>query len=570
MKELEEKKAREAEMKRREIQRMKEYAKVKKTESQKMQELMNNAYKRSAEYDQKEQMINGEGSGAASVTDNSKKAYFKEFKKVVDAADVILEVLDARDPLGCRCPHIEELILSSGHNKKIILVLNKIDLVPREITEQWVKYLKNEFPTVAFKSSTQNQKNNLSQSKVAVNIASDGVLNSSECLGADMLMKILKNYCRSADIKTAITVGVIGYPNAGKSSLINSLKRSKACGVGSTPGFTKIAQEVHIDKHVKLIDSPGIVFTSGNTDSDILLRNCVKVEQLQDPITPVNIILKRCRKDQLLEFYCIPDFKDVKSFLGHLALKRGKLARGGVPNVEMAARLVLQDWNSGKISFYTHPPERQAIMQSSVVSGWSEEFKLADIESEMKQVLDQASANETSGKTSFMTMSCGKAEKIAPEFLEEAMCDSDDEEEGMECDDMEEEYDIGEKDQDAMEDDSKIVNRKKKEMVVQMKKRVKFDLPKKKKIVDDEDLLNPQLNKNMKKMKKQQQRDVRRGFIASDAEIKAKLASWGENDSDNEMAVEDDDNDMYNFKTDYVEMEGAEQHGGDSSGYESL
>lgn len=68
---------------------------------------------------------------------------------------------------------------------------------------------------------------------------SQNLLESSRCLGADVLLQLLKNYCRNKDIKTAITVGVVGLPNVGKSSLINSLKRSKSCGVGATPGFTK-------------------------------------------------------------------------------------------------------------------------------------------------------------------------------------------------------------------------------------------------------------------------------------------------------------------------------------------
>jgi len=58
------------------------------------------------------------------------KKYFKEIKKVIEASDIILEVLDARDPLSCRCKKIEAEILSQPGDKKIILVLNKIDLVP--------------------------------------------------------------------------------------------------------------------------------------------------------------------------------------------------------------------------------------------------------------------------------------------------------------------------------------------------------------------------------------------------------------------------------------------------------
>jgi len=87
----------------------------------------------------------------SSHSDNSKKAYYREFKKVIEAADVILEVLDARDPIGCRSKQVEEMILNAGADKKIILVLNKIDLVPREVVEKWMKFLRNEFPAVAFK-----------------------------------------------------------------------------------------------------------------------------------------------------------------------------------------------------------------------------------------------------------------------------------------------------------------------------------------------------------------------------------------------------------------------------------
>lgn len=93
--------------------------------------------------------------------DHSERAFYKELVKVIEASDVILEVLDARDPLGTRCIDMEKMVLKSGPEKHLVLLLNKIDLVPREAVEKWLKYLREELPTVAFKCSTQEQKSNL-------------------------------------------------------------------------------------------------------------------------------------------------------------------------------------------------------------------------------------------------------------------------------------------------------------------------------------------------------------------------------------------------------------------------
>lgn len=78
-----------------------------------------------------------------------------------------------------------------------------------------------------------------SQSSVPVDLAKDNLLTSAKCLGADILVKLLGNYTRINDIKQTITVGIIGLPNVGKSSVINSLKRTNACLIGSTPGLTR-------------------------------------------------------------------------------------------------------------------------------------------------------------------------------------------------------------------------------------------------------------------------------------------------------------------------------------------
>ncbi len=89
----------------------------------------------------------------ARAMSQSKKAFAKELKKVVDASDVIIEVLDARDPEGCRGKELEQQVQAQG--KKVILVINKIDLVPPQNSRLWQRYIRREYPCILFKSNRQ-------------------------------------------------------------------------------------------------------------------------------------------------------------------------------------------------------------------------------------------------------------------------------------------------------------------------------------------------------------------------------------------------------------------------------
>lgn len=123
---------------------------------------------------------------------------------------------------------------------------------------------------------------------------------TSLALGAAPLIQLLKSYARHLPPGRSLTVGIVGFPNVGKSSLINSLKRSRACPVASTPGHTRVVQEVSLDKGVKILDCPGIVFdpAMGTAEErlseeevrrrrgEVILRNCVKPELVEDVLSP--------------------------------------------------------------------------------------------------------------------------------------------------------------------------------------------------------------------------------------------------------------------------------------------
>ncbi|KAI8799888.1 P-loop containing nucleoside triphosphate hydrolase protein [Cladochytrium replicatum] len=487
-----------------EVKRQREEEKKQKKAKNSMAQMAIEADRKSAAFEASQRVLaEREEERTTVVADNSRRAYYREFKKVVQNADVILEVLDARDPLGCRTKQIEELILNSGANKRIILILNKIDLVPREISEAWLKYLREEFPTVAFKASTQQQRDNLGQSKISAKKASESLLNSSESLGADTLIKLLKNYSRNQNVKSTITVGVIGFPNVGKSSLINSLKRSKVCNVGATPGVTKATQEILLDKNIRLLDCPGIVFSKNSeksNDASVLLRNCVKVEQIDDPIVPVEFILSRCHNEQLQQIYGIPPTTNAREFLVQFARVRGRLKRGGLPDVANSARAILQDWYAGRIPYYTLPPKRATNrITASIVEKWSKEFSIADLEADQSNLLSSVK---------------GKAEMnlkmIAVDSSEPAVIDFD---RTDEANDVTSDVEDMEDDQEGMEEDSVpptlIEETAAPQIVILQKKRAaKQRVDEEPDVDEDESALNPQINRNARKSMKSTRKKV--------------------------------------------------------------
>ncbi|KAI3332340.1 P-loop containing nucleoside triphosphate hydrolase protein [Xylariaceae sp. AK1471] len=345
---------------------------------------------------------------------SSRKAHDKVFKQVVDQADVVLYVLDARDPEGTRSKEIERMVMAAASGgKRLMLVLNKIDLIPPKVLKDWLAYLRRYFPTLPLRAS-----------KSAPNSQTFNHRDLTVQSTSQTLFKSLKSFAASKQLKRAISVGVIGYPNVGKSSVINALlsglggRGKAACPAGAEAGVTTSIRAVKIDSKLTLLDSPGIVFpstTDNNTSkrnpieehAHLILLNAIPPKQIDDPRPAVTQLLKKLSSSpellqKLMDVYDLPplmttDGDSTTDFLVQVARNRGRLGRGGIPNLQAAAMTVVMDWRDGRIQGWTEAPKLPISLdgikgsaakegsqadpattadQKVIVTEWAKEFKL--------------------------------------------------------------------------------------------------------------------------------------------------------------------------------------------------
>jgi len=285
-------------------------------------------------------------------------------KDVVRISDIVLEILDARYIEETRNMEVEKDILAKG--KLLVYVFNKVDLVDRKELEKqipgWMK------PYV-FVSATERI--GLRDIKKRIQMEAKRILKGRS--GKDKVEDD-KSVVKDLESKKRIHVGVIGYPNAGKSSVINFITHRAAAKTAKQAGFTRGMQKIRMSEDILILDTPGVIPAGKYSTESKSFAQDVKVggrtySDVKDPEDVVYYLMvapepkdvdnvtdkeKNAIKDaevnakKIEDFYGFGDLS-VEDFIEALGKKKGFLGKGGKVDVDRSARLVLRDWQEGRI-----------------------------------------------------------------------------------------------------------------------------------------------------------------------------------------------------------------------------
>ncbi|XP_030647290.1 large subunit GTPase 1 homolog [Chanos chanos] len=377
--------------------------------------------------------------------------FWRQLWRVIERSDIVIQIVDARNPLLFRCPDLEKYVKEVSEHKVNMLLLNKADLLTREQRRTWAQYFQREGVRAAFWSalaegerldaeekgedvggeeesdaerdeametsgrppiekrelderSEGNQETEESDSederrrvrfedcveegdwqtcseisedeedeeetKEQGREQSDGssFRNSSRLLRKQELLDLFKSAHSGTRCKEGqLTVGLVGYPNVGKSSTINTILRNKKVSVSATPGHTKHFQTLFVEPGLCLCDCPGLVMPSFvSTKAEMICSGILPIDQMRDHVPAVSLVCQTIPRAVLEGTYGIniirpredeePDRPPTsEEFLTAYGYMRGFMTTHGQPDQSRSARYVLKDYVSGKL-LYCHPP----------------------------------------------------------------------------------------------------------------------------------------------------------------------------------------------------------------------
>jgi len=264
--------------------------------------------------------------------------YVDLLKRIIAESDIVLEILDARLVDYSRNLDIEAMIKKA--NKPRIFVINKSDMVSKKVVEKDIEKLNRE--GVAVYVTREDKKTfKILLSKIRQVFSKYGKT------------QIIDENHRAA--KADIVVGVVGYPNVGKSSVINGLSFSKKTIVSKRAGTTHGAHWITASKEIKLIDTPGVIPLEYNDEVKLGLISARDAHRLKQPdLVAAKIVQMFIEKNKKAfeDYYGIKIDDETKSpyeIIEEIALKKSHLKKGGFADEIRMSIIIVKDWQDGKL-----------------------------------------------------------------------------------------------------------------------------------------------------------------------------------------------------------------------------
>jgi len=261
--------------------------------------------------------------------------------------DLIIELVDGRVPLSSRNPDIDEL----GKNKARLILLNKSDLSDEKYNARWTTYFQQKGFHV-----------------VKVNSRSGAGLKQIHGVIQEACKEKIERDRRRGIKNRPIRAMVVGIPNVGKSTFINSFAGKACTKTGNRPGVTKGKQWIRLNKNVELLDTPGILWPKFEDQS--VGMKLAMIGSIKDEILNVEelalVLIKTLAQNYpgvLKNRYEIEESDDALAMLEQIAANRKCVQRGNEPDYVRASQIIIEEFRNGKIGRITleHPDEGQEL-----------------------------------------------------------------------------------------------------------------------------------------------------------------------------------------------------------------
>jgi ribosome biogenesis GTPase A len=251
--------------------------------------------------------------------------------------DLVIELTDARVPISSRNPDIDEL----GKNKSRLILLNKADLADEKKNEAWAEYFREKGYFAA-----------------KINARSGAGMKQIQAIIQEACKEKIERDRKRGILNRPVRAMVVGIPNVGKSTFINTFAGKACAKTGNRPGVTKGKQWIRLNKNVELLDTPGILwpkFEDQSVGQKLAVIGSIKDEILQ--VEELAIWILEFMRDQypqsVANRYGVAEDGAVAEVLERIALARGCRLKGDQPDYQKAAALIVDDFRSGRLGRVT-------------------------------------------------------------------------------------------------------------------------------------------------------------------------------------------------------------------------